>query len=165
MSEQIPTADRLFARLQGRARRPRFAFATLLALAQLADETGQVIERRSDIADLVKNLIHTTSVPGRRAARAQRLRDLAEAAAAELDQLAGADAEQLAAFVHMAVRMGQGDPIGQNVSRALGDLERAGLIDQREYLDQRTGDIYPVPAQGRLVIIKLKPGIRQALAP
>ncbi|MDO7842243.1 hypothetical protein Q5H94_07885 [Sphingomonas sp. CA1-15] len=116
-------------RLSAQSARPRYAFLVLNLLSEAADargEAGPFIRREGaavPIRDwLTEQLMPVSARDGRRGKLRVRLREAIESAA---EDASASDAEVEAAVHERALAVGK-----TNVSRAVSDLVRAGLVER-----------------------------------
>jgi hypothetical protein len=125
---KIRSVGGIFAVLAEVSSRPRYAFLVLQLVAEIADGRGQAgpyVSRGGEAALLrdwlCRRLLPLSEQSGRRSALRARV------AASIRDRLTG-DADRDAALVDAAARE-QAEAVGRaNVSRAISDLVRAGLV-------------------------------------
>src|SRR4051812_29117744 len=110
------------------SKRPRFALCVWLAILELAEGGSEWQGSRIELAKVASALLPPDRFPERRATRIARLSTAIEHAASS--------------------------PVGENVSRTLTELRRAGLIEIA-YVDH-FGTIFPRPARSRRLSIMLR---------
>lgn len=152
-------------RISATSKRPRFALCTWLSLLDLAGESGQWNGDRNELAAHVHALLPPGRYEARAAARAERVREVRKREAAEHERLetaletvpAGNDRDREGKFHHAMIRMEAdeeaGHPLGQNISRTLTELRKAGLVGIA-YVDRR-GEEHDKPARGRTLSVSI----------
>jgi len=150
--------------IAGDSKRPRFTLLLWIVLLDRAG-TGSYVEcSRAELAEEVAALLPEGRYVGRSGARAARIKVLREEEAKDRQYLATAVKElpeDKREAVHkfrsalITVRLNEaiGDPTGQNISHAIGDLKKSGLLSVG-YLDGK-GDLYDKPAKGRKLSLTL----------
>ena len=155
-AQEITGVGGIYAVLVEASNRPRYAFLVLQLVAEIADERGQAgpFVAQGGLPMLLREwlcsqLLPMSEQPARRAALRARV------AAALKDELTG-DAVRDAARIEAAVEE-QVQAVGRaNVSRAISDLVRAGLMS-RHYAGYATN--HKNRGGGRHAVYVVKPAV------
>lgn len=155
----------LTARIHAHCERPRIAMVLVQLLLELADRRGVVQTTRVELGFALRSLLGDRGYEARRQARRDRLgplledRDRLHAMAARLLKQSKSAAETwvigtLVGLMLREIEARIGDPTGHNISRTMGELEQAGILASRDYID-RFGQLYDRAARGRTYYLTL----------
>lgn len=162
----VETMQRLTARVHAHSKRPRMAFVLALLLFDRADNRGLVETTRIELSAALRKLVGDRGYDTRRQARRNRIEPLLEEwqqvlgmahQALDTAQKEGFNGSMTASLFGAVIGdmdASIGDPTGQNISRVMTELETAGVIAWRSYID-RNGEIYDKPARGRTYYLQL----------
>ena len=154
----------LYSLVHLNSKRPRWAYAVLLAMVEAAD-SSDIVRGRESLAVRAQELVGDRGYEARHEARANRLiekrKDLGQAkreleiAKQENNLFA---VSQVTTQIRDTVDRMRSPAYG-NVSRVVGDLMAAGLIVDRWYEDA-DGLRYEQTGRGRTAAYRLKAGLR-----